>query len=191
MMINSSIVLTLTIRLLLIMILLPSAWGKIHNINGFRNGVSNYQILPSSLIPFATFVIPVSEILLGILIFTGIGRGLPAYSTSILLLIFIIAISINLRKGRDIACACSGVSEKQRISWGLVARNIILFIMAFWLGISNNTPQLNQISIKHIFSLLLTNIPTLIMVIGLTISIILILQLIEHSITLFTMISPR
>ncbi len=191
MMIDSSIIITLTIRLLLVMILLPSGWGKIRNLSGFRNGVSNYQILPSSLIPFATIAIPFSEILLGILIFTGIGHGLPAYATSILFLIFIVAISINLRKGRDIACACSGVSEKQRISWGLVARNIILVIITCWLGISNNTPQLNQSAIEPVFSSLSNNIPVLIMIIGMTISIILILQLIEHSITLFTMISPR
>lgn len=49
-------------------------------------------------------------------------------AVAVLLVAFIIAISINLRRGRRMACFCAGAQHSHPISWGMVGRNLLLLL---------------------------------------------------------------
>ena len=169
----------LIFRLVFVLIFLPSAWGKVRDLAAFRTGVANYQLVPTAFLPLLTLGIPMLELLLAFSMLTGIWSVISAYLIVGLLVVFIGAVSINLYRRRDIACACAGSAPQQRISWCLVVRNSLLVGMALWLGMTSrfhNTTLANEQTVAHL--------PLTVMLIGCSISIITILHLIEQSIAL-------
>ena len=74
--------------------------------------------------------IAADELLLGIGLITGVGLPVVSYGSAALLLAFSATVIINLRRGREIVCACTGVADEQPISWGLVVRNGLLILAA-------------------------------------------------------------
>ena len=90
--------------------------------------VEQYGLLPPALVrPFA-YALPVVELAaaLGLAAAGDAARRRPRVLI-LLLLAFAAAMAINLARGRsDIDCGCFIGVQKQRISWPLVARNLVL-----------------------------------------------------------------
>lgn len=110
---------------------------KLGDRSRFSAIVSEYRVMPASLVPAAAFVIPVSELLVGSLWIVSVfslqtGPALPLFSSA-LLTVYGLAIAINLVRGRThIDCGCSFSSSHtdsgsgQLLSVGLVVRNLCL-----------------------------------------------------------------
>jgi Methylamine utilisation protein MauE len=100
--------------------------AKLRDRAGFRQAVDGYQLLPDSLVgPFAA-VLPVIELVIGAAIIAGVAMPQAASAVTVLLVGFAVAVTVNLLRGRDIDCGCSGAAGGVRISWRLVARNAAL-----------------------------------------------------------------
>ena len=57
-------------------------------------------------------------------------RSLAIPLAALLLLVYALSMTINLLRGRKhLDCGCNGPEVKQRISWWLIVRNIILIIL--------------------------------------------------------------
>lgn len=116
-------------RLILGGFLLPSALGKFRDLAGFIQGTIEYQILPERTVrPFAA-LLPWAELALALMLLLGVALPLAGAATALLLICFIVAVAINLRRGRQIACNCHGVAGTKLISWGTVARNLLLVLL--------------------------------------------------------------
>jgi uncharacterized membrane protein YphA (DoxX/SURF4 family) len=118
--------LLLLIRLLMASIFLSTAISKIKHFDDSILTIQDYKIIPNSFSkPFSVANI-LLEIVIGSLLLLGIIQKFTSVIGAILVLIYTIAITINLFKGRnDFSCGCGGVLESNTISWWLVIRNCI------------------------------------------------------------------
>ena len=119
----------LAARLSLGIFFLPSALGKLANQRSFIRGVIAYQILPKRIARIFGRVLPWIELILALALLGGIALVITGLATACLLICFIAAVIINLRRGREIACSCYGIAGTQMISWGTVARNVLLLLL--------------------------------------------------------------
>lgn len=88
--------------------------------------IANYRLLPAALVVPAAMLLPWAEMLLGAALIVGI-RPLPVLLGVALLALFAAAMAINLVRGRaHISCGCGRPELSQSLSWGLVARNLLL-----------------------------------------------------------------
>jgi uncharacterized membrane protein YphA (DoxX/SURF4 family) len=122
--------LVLVVRLFLGCFFLPSALGKLRDMPGFVRGVLAYQILPERAARVFGWSLPWVELLLASALLAGFALSIAGGLLTLVLLSFIIAVAINLRRGRVIGCNCHGVAGTKAISWGTVARNVVLMLFA-------------------------------------------------------------
>ena len=114
----------------LALLLLLAAWHKAAARDEFGAALRDYRLLPVALLRPAAMLLPAIEFVLAIGWLSGIGRAVVAVSTAALLLLYGAAIAVNLRRGRvHISCGCGlgGAADGDaRLSWWLVARNVVL-----------------------------------------------------------------
>ena len=117
-------------RLLLAVVFLLSAIGKIRNLGKFEESVRDYKLLSRNFVgPFSN-TLPWIEIILSFLIFVGWRTAAAASLSAALFLLFNTAIGINLIRGRnDIDCGCFG--SKHKIGIKIILRNIVLLAISF------------------------------------------------------------
>lgn len=103
--------------------------GKIACAGAFVVGVESYDVLPSFLARAVGWLLPWLELGLAAMLLAGVALPLAGALASLLLFSFIIAVSINLRRGRMIACYCHGVADTRTISGGTIARHGVLLAL--------------------------------------------------------------
>ncbi len=105
---------------------LASAVPKLRHPRGFILAVLEYRVLPPRLGWFYARLLPPLEFLVALLLFTGTAVRSAAIGTSVLLLSFIVAVGINLARGRDLDCHCFGKATKRPIGWRLLLQDAAL-----------------------------------------------------------------
>ena len=106
---------------------LGSAVPKLRHPKGFILAVLEYRVLPPRLSWFYARLIPPLEFLMALLLLTGTAVRSAAVIISVLLLSFIVAVGINLVRGRDLDCHCFGKATKRPIGWRLLLQDAALF----------------------------------------------------------------
>jgi hypothetical protein len=116
------------------LLLLLAAVHKLTAMHEFRAALTAYKLLPGALIAPVSVFVPILEALLGAAWLLAIQPVFVALCSAALLGVYAAAIAINLLRGRvHIDCGCgmaSAAGRDQQLSWGLVARNLILIIVA-------------------------------------------------------------
>jgi len=113
-----------------------AAVAKIADPPSFAHEVFNYRILPGFAVNALALWLPWIELLAGIAVLSGFWPRGGVALLSAFLVIFIVAISINLARGRAIDCGCFGgkvtTSDAQRFfdMKVVVARDVGLLILA-------------------------------------------------------------
>jgi uncharacterized membrane protein len=109
----------------LALVMFAAARHKLAEPDVFGAALAAYRLVPQSMVPAATRTLPVIELLLGAAILIPATRAPALTGLAALVLLYAAAIGINLARGRrDIDCGCGG--ESHPLSWGLVARNLVL-----------------------------------------------------------------
>ncbi|WP_289141256.1 MauE/DoxX family redox-associated membrane protein [uncultured Brevibacillus sp.] len=91
------------------------------------------SVIPSPLLYSFARLEAVIEHLAGMLLFFGLLQQIGAVLGGLLLILYSVAIAINLLRGRrDISCGCGGVAGNHPISWLLVLRNLLLMFVCGW-----------------------------------------------------------
>lgn len=106
--------LTIRVQLALGAIFIVAAIPKIADPPSFAHMIYNYRILPAGLINISSLVMPWVELLCGMALVLGVWRRAALSIITILLVLFIVAISINLARGNAIDCGCFNVSLANR-----------------------------------------------------------------------------
>ena len=102
------------------------------------DAVTRFGILPDRVARPVGRALPWIETGLGVLLIAGFGTR-PAAAVSVgLLLVFTVALVVNLLRGRRVVCRCFGQSSSEPISWGSVARNLVLLIPALAVALSSS-----------------------------------------------------
>lgn len=115
-------------------VLLGSAAGKLTDLVWFINVVRSFRIVPKGFETFAAIVILASEVLLSGMLLLGYWQPFAGISAATLLLLFTVAVAVNLFRGRsDLACGCVGRRFSGAISWPGLVRTAGLILLC-WLS---------------------------------------------------------
>jgi uncharacterized membrane protein YphA (DoxX/SURF4 family) len=118
------------ISVALALLLLFAAWHKLSARDRFVTALGEYRLLPRTLWRPLSLLLPAIETVLGVAWLVGFETRTVALLTAALLGVYALAMAVNLWRGRvHIGCGCGfgGASgADQPLSWGLVARNLLL-----------------------------------------------------------------
>ncbi len=89
-------------------VFLAAAVPKLRRPKTFTLAVMEYRVLPSFFSRLFARMLPPIELLLGMLFLTGTAVRLAAVATLFLLSGFLIAVLVNLARGRQVDCNCFG-----------------------------------------------------------------------------------
>jgi hypothetical protein len=102
-----------------------AAVHKLQPTSDFRATIVGYDLLPVRMASLVAVVLPLMEIATSV----GLWLATPYFAVSsiFLFLLYSVAIGVNLTRGRrDLDCGCGGPALNQKISNGLIYRNVAL-----------------------------------------------------------------
>jgi hypothetical protein len=125
-----------------------SAVHKLYALAEWPGVVRNYRLLPEALtVPAAGALLIAGALTAGALLWPA-TRRIGACAASAQLIVFAAAMTINLRRGRSsIDCGCFGSRLRQALSAWMVARNLILALLALGLLLSSTSRELTALDI--------------------------------------------
>ncbi|WP_069839866.1 MauE/DoxX family redox-associated membrane protein [Bacillus sp. F56] len=123
---------SLVFRLLLANIFISTSFSKIMKFTNFKKTVFSFTKINNSriILTFSIFVIA-AELVLSLLLFFQSTRWIGALGISILLLVFTLLISFNLKKKNIIKCSCGGILGSSFIGKKTILRNLSLLLLSF------------------------------------------------------------
>jgi len=135
--------LTIRVQLALGVIFIVAALPKIADPPAFTHMIYNYRLVPGGLVNLMAITMPWIELLCGVALVLGIWTPAARSIIAAMLVVFIIAISINLARGNAIDCGCfdptaAGKSREERLHdmWLVVVRDLgmLLMVVQLWLA---------------------------------------------------------
>ena len=106
--------LTVRLQILLGVIFIAAALPKIIDPPSFLHMVHNYKLVPQALVPAMALTMPWIELLTGVALVLGIWRRTAAIIIGALLVVFIIAIGINIGRDNAVNCGCFSVADANK-----------------------------------------------------------------------------
>jgi uncharacterized membrane protein YphA (DoxX/SURF4 family) len=106
--------LSVFVQLALGLIFVYSGFSKIMNMDAFLTIVRNYELLPADAEKIVAFSVPWIEFILGSFLLLGIIIKKSAIALSFLLIVFMIAMLVNIFRGNDFSCGCFSLSLEKR-----------------------------------------------------------------------------
>ena len=92
--------------------------------------IANSRLLPRGLAPAASALLPLVEMIVGLLLLSARLMPWAGGAAVALLALFAAAMAVNIMRGRGhIDCGCGQSFLKQTLSWTLVARNAVLALL--------------------------------------------------------------
>jgi uncharacterized membrane protein YphA (DoxX/SURF4 family) len=123
--------LALACRVIVGLVFIYASLDKIAHPAEFARIVNNYRLLPHELINLAAILLPWIELGAGLLLLLGLFSRGSSLIISVMLVIFIAAISYNLARGLDFNCGCfSTGSDGMVIGWTKIGQNVILLALS-------------------------------------------------------------
>ncbi len=141
---------TAFLRSFLAILFAGAAYSKLRHQEEFFGVVRNFRLMPEWLAsPFAA-VLPWLELAIAIGLLVTPAVPYAAAAASGLLVLFAVAIAINVARGRKaIDCGCFRTGYKQPLSWLLVLRNVALAsggLLLLGVGEASRTASLADIT---------------------------------------------
>ena len=139
--------LTVLIRIALGLVFLYSGFGKIADPNGFAVIVTNYRLLPQTLVWGTALLLPWIEATCGLALLCGRFEKGAALLVSLMMVVFIAVILYSGYRGLNIACGCFSLAAREPSSIALnTVRNLILLAAGLWILIVSEP---KRISLAH------------------------------------------
>jgi uncharacterized membrane protein YphA (DoxX/SURF4 family) len=98
--------LTIRVQIALGAVFVVAALPKIVDPPSFAHMIYNYRIMPGAVINFMALTMPWIELLTGLALVFGIWKGTARTIAAAMLVVFIVAIGLNLARGHAIDCGC-------------------------------------------------------------------------------------
>lgn len=118
-------------QLVLGLLFVIAGFSKVLRPDEFAIILANYRLIPTQYIGIISILLPWIEFVAGSLLLLNIYRKKAVIVISSLLIIFILAISINLIKGIDFDCGCFSPipsdTNENKLVW--IFRDIVMFSM--------------------------------------------------------------
>jgi putative oxidoreductase len=113
--------LTIRVQIALGIFFVVASLPKLGDPPSFAHMIYNYRIVPGAFINMMALTMPWIELLCGLALILGIWKDAARSIVAAMLLVFILAISINLMRNNAIDCGCfdvtaAGKSHEERIA---------------------------------------------------------------------------
>lgn len=120
-------VLALVISICLAALFVTAGIRKLRSPEQFSYLLAGYRILPAALVNVGGRAIPAIELLVAAALLFSPTRSAGGAMAAGLLVIYAVAIAINLQRGRyQLDCGCGGAHERRPIAKWMVTRNLLL-----------------------------------------------------------------
>lgn len=97
----------------------------------FEQSLYKFGFVPVATVRALSFIVPVTEVLLGILLVIGLFAREAAIASGFLISVFSVGIALNLMENRRVECGCFGVfSERPVTGWSLLRNGVLVGIAA-------------------------------------------------------------
>jgi uncharacterized membrane protein YphA (DoxX/SURF4 family) len=106
--------LTIRVQFVLAAVFVVAAVSKIADPPGFAHQLHNYRLLPAYALNAFALVLPWLELLAGLALFVGLWRRTAAGIIAALLVVFTLALGVNLARHHPIDCSCFSTAATQR-----------------------------------------------------------------------------
>lgn len=116
-------------RLLLVLVFMVAAVGKLADRQGSRQAVVDFGVPKRIAVPTALFL-PILELAIVALLIPSASARLGGVAALGLLMVFTTAIALNIARGKNPDCHCFGQLRSAPVGWSTVMRNAILMIVA-------------------------------------------------------------
>jgi len=124
----------LAARLILGGVFIYASFDKILHPAAFAAAVYNYQILPAQLINLTALILPLLELILGVLLLSGIWVSGAVLGVNLLMVVFLSALIFNTARGLNISCGCfSTETTSSGLSVLTVLRDVFFFCLSAYL----------------------------------------------------------
>ena len=97
------------VQIALGVVFVAAAIPKIADPPAFAHMIYNYRLLPGSLINATALLMPWLELLAGLALILGVWRREAAVVVGVMLVVFLVAIGVNLARGHAVDCGCFDV----------------------------------------------------------------------------------
>lgn len=97
------------VQIALGVVFVAAAIPKIADPPAFAHMIYNYRLLPGSLINATALLMPWLELLAGLALILGVWRREAAIVVGVMLVVFLVAIGVNLARGHAVDCGCFDV----------------------------------------------------------------------------------
>jgi uncharacterized membrane protein YphA (DoxX/SURF4 family) len=99
---------------------------KLRDPDGFTSAVDDYRVLPQRLVRPVALVVPFLELTLGTALLIGWWVRPAAFLSTLLLLSFAVAVGVNLKRERAVACHCFPEFGEDQIGKSTLVRQGVL-----------------------------------------------------------------
>jgi uncharacterized membrane protein YphA (DoxX/SURF4 family) len=118
-------------RLIVGGVFIYASLDKIVQPDQFARIIFNYHLVPASLINAVALILPWVEFGAGLMLILGIWPRAAGMVLTALVVIFLVALSINWIRGVDLECGCFTVSSRAKGAIGsLIWRDLLLLAVA-------------------------------------------------------------
>lgn len=122
--------LVLRAQILLGVIFLYAALPKALDPPAFAKTIWAYSVVPGMMIPWLAIWLPLVELVVAICLLLGIWVRAAALWALALLSVFVIALGVNVVRGRSVDCGCFGGGASKTTPGQAIVRDIGLIILA-------------------------------------------------------------
>ena len=120
-------------RIVVGLVFLLYGLDKIAHPDDFARAIANYRLLPEALVNFVAVTLPWVECVCGLLMLAGQWVRSSALVSAFLLGVFVVAVSITLARGLDIACGCLDADAGRKVGLKLLVEDLLLLGAAAFL----------------------------------------------------------
>jgi putative oxidoreductase len=145
-------------RLLLGLIFVVAAAGKLAKPVQFMGDMAAYEMVPGAVLPWAASMLPMVEAVAGLVLLAGVPFAFSrskrpvlgiwltsaAWAVAGMLVMFIVALSVVILQGKSLDCGCFDmlgrylpIAHSSKVDWGIVGRDFVMLAMAvppLWRG---------------------------------------------------------
>jgi uncharacterized membrane protein YphA (DoxX/SURF4 family) len=120
-------------RIVIGLLFIYSSISKYSDLSQFGDVVLKYNIIEEFFVPYLAILLPGVELIIGLMLVAGFRIKSAGFVSAALMVIFIVAISINFYRGENFDCGCfetSWMGIESTIGWPILVRNIIWFALS-------------------------------------------------------------
>ena len=118
------------LAILLAVVFLVAATGKMLNFADFLQVINAYQVLPRTVAPLAAVLLVAAEVTTAFALFVPSLRQVGALIAILLLTLFLGAVVWAQATGLRIECGCFGPLQRSEVGFGLIVQDLLLLLMA-------------------------------------------------------------